>query len=83
MQRVFVASAGLALILTTAAHSQTPAAVRLRAGAAKADFTPKQSDLATATDSIRDHLYARAIVVDDGPPAPRWSGSTWDRRRMW
>ena len=66
MQRVLVASAGLALILTTAAHSQTPTAARLRAGAAKADFTPKESDLATATDSIRDHLYARAIVVDDG-----------------
>src|SRR5437763_15008521 len=38
----------------------------LRAGAAKADITPKQSELPVATDSIRDHLFARAIVVDDG-----------------
>lgn len=30
------------------------------------DITPKESDLATATDSIRDHLFVRAIVVDDG-----------------
>ena len=30
------------------------------------DITPKESDLAIPTDSIRDHLFARAIVVDDG-----------------
>jgi hypothetical protein len=46
--------------------AQTPAAGRLRAGAAKVDITPKESDLKVATDSIRDHLFARAIVVDDG-----------------
>ena len=42
------------------------AAARLRAGAAKVDITPKPADLTIATDSIRDPLYARAIVVDDG-----------------
>ena len=41
-------------------------AARLRAGAHKVDFTPKESDLHVSTDSIRDHLFARAIVVDDG-----------------
>ena len=41
-------------------------AVRLRAGAAKVDITPKASDLQFPTDSIRDHLYARAIVVNNG-----------------
>jgi hypothetical protein len=30
------------------------------------DFTPKETDLRISTDSIRDHLFARAIVVDDG-----------------
>jgi hypothetical protein len=39
---------------------------RLRAGAAKVDVTPKESDLLISTDSIRDHLFVRAIVVDDG-----------------
>jgi hypothetical protein len=38
----------------------------LRARAAKVDITPKESELAVSTDSIRDHLFARAIVVDDG-----------------
>lgn len=39
----------------------------LRAGAAKVDITPRQNDLKNpATDVIRDHLFARAIVVDDG-----------------
>jgi hypothetical protein len=43
-----------------------PPTPRLRAGAARVEITPKQGDLTAATDSIRDPLYARAIVVDDG-----------------
>ena len=46
--------------------AQTAGTARLRAGAAKVDITPSQSQLAIPTDSIRDHLYVRAIVVDDG-----------------
>jgi hypothetical protein len=42
------------------------ATASLRAGAAKVDITPKQSDLTISTDSIRDPLFARAIVVDAG-----------------
>jgi neutral/alkaline ceramidase-like enzyme len=42
------------------------AAGRLRAGAAKVDITPKQTDLPVSTDYIRDHLFVRAIVVDNG-----------------
>jgi len=45
---------------------QTAARKHLRAGAAKVDITPKESELTVATDSIRDHLFARVIVVDDG-----------------
>jgi predicted neutral ceramidase superfamily lipid hydrolase len=48
------------------AGTQTPRLAPLRAGAAKVDITPKPGELAVATDSIRDHLFARAIVVDDG-----------------
>ena len=47
-------------------HSQNAAPGRLRAGAHKVDFTPNERELAVTTDSIRDHLFARAIVVDDG-----------------
>lgn len=41
-------------------------AQRLRVGAAKVDITPSQGDLKVSTDSIRDPLLVRAIVVDDG-----------------
>ncbi len=57
---------GLAICLTGfLASAQSPAG-RLRAGAAKVDITPRADQLQIATDSIRDHLYVRAIVVDDG-----------------
>jgi len=54
------------MITTVANASAQGTAMRLRAGAHKVEFTPKESDLRIATDSIRDHLFARAIVVDDG-----------------
>src|SRR5262245_52516292 len=57
--------AGLLLFAPGIATAQS-AAGQLRVGAAKVDITPKASDLQFATDSIRDHLYARAIVVNNG-----------------
>jgi neutral ceramidase len=48
------------------AHAQSAGGARLRAGAHKVEFTPKASDLQVSTDSIRDPLFARAIVIDDG-----------------
>lgn len=65
MRFFLMASAGL-LLAAGAGYSQSSQPGRLRAGAAKVDITPKESDLAVATDSIRDHLFARAIVVHDG-----------------
>jgi neutral ceramidase len=65
MNRFLTSVLGVALLLAAPAYSQTSAG-RLRAGAAKVEFTPKQSDLRISTDSIRDPLYARAIVVDNG-----------------
>jgi neutral ceramidase len=56
----------LLCLLPTIGHPQNIDAARLRAGSHKVEFTPKATDLQLATDSIRDHLYARAIVVDDG-----------------
>ena len=66
MRHTFFLWAALPLLLTPVLHSQNAAPGRLRAGAAMTDITPKDSDLAVSTDSIRDHLFARAIVVDDG-----------------
>jgi len=65
MRFPFLAAIGL-LFLSGPADSQTPTGPHLRAGAAKVDITPKESDLTISTDSIRDRLFARAIVVDDG-----------------
>ena len=56
----------LALLAVATTYFQTAAGGNLRAGAAKLDITPKISDLLTPTDVIRDHLFARAIVVDNG-----------------
>ncbi len=58
-------SAAWVLLSVCAAYPQN-AAGHLRAGAAKVDITPKESELAIPTDSIRDRLFVRAIVVDDG-----------------
>jgi hypothetical protein len=64
--RVIYLAGALALAAPGWMLAQTPASGRLRAGAAKVDITPRQDQLAIPTDSIRDHLYVRAIVVDDG-----------------
>lgn len=66
MIRSLLTTAGVVLLVATALHSQSAAPGRLRAGAHKVDFTPHERDLAVTTDSIRDPLFTRAIVVDDG-----------------
>lgn len=38
----------------------------LRAGAAKVDVTPAESELPKTYEGIHDHLYSRAIVFDNG-----------------
>jgi neutral ceramidase len=47
--------------------AQTPRAIAaLRVGAAKVDVTPSQGELPKNGYGILDHLYARAIVLDNG-----------------
>jgi neutral ceramidase len=53
----------LTAMLSCAALAQTPAA-SFRAGAAKIDITPAQ--LPKNIEGILDHIYARAIVIDNG-----------------
>jgi len=53
--------AGLAI---PAAFAQNPLA--LKAGAAKVDVTPSASELPKNYEGILDHIYSRAIVVDNG-----------------
>jgi neutral ceramidase len=66
MRHIVTLCTTLVVLFAVAVHGQRAGPPRLRAGAAMADITPQQSDLAIATDSIRDHLFARAVVVDDG-----------------
>jgi hypothetical protein len=57
---LLLAAPGASLALTSVDRGH------LRAGAPKVDITPQKSELAVSTDSIRDHLFVRAVVVDDG-----------------
>lgn len=58
--RVLVATA--LLLLAPSLVAAAPVASELMAGAAKIDITPPESAL-TPGDSIRDHLFVRAIVI--------------------
>ena len=66
MNRLFLTTAGVVLLAAIGLHSQSAVPGRLRAGAHKVSFTPKASELPVSTDSIRDLLFARAIILDDG-----------------
>ena len=44
----------------------TPAVSGLRVGAAKVDVTPSERELPRNSQGILDHLFARAIVLDNG-----------------
>jgi hypothetical protein len=55
-----------ALVLLTLGISQKSFAQAVKAGAAKVDITPGQSELPRNYEGILDHLYARAIVLDNG-----------------
>jgi neutral ceramidase len=56
------------LILTTARSTvcQTVPAGSFRVGAAKVDITPGQNDLPKSYLGVLDHVYSRAIVIDNG-----------------
>ena len=52
--------------LSIAALSPATAAGSLRVGAARVDITPDEKSLPKGFDGINDHIFARAIVIDDG-----------------
>ncbi len=53
----------VALGTSSAAYAQNTG---LRVGAAKVDVTPAENQLPKNYDGILDHIYSRAIVIDDG-----------------
>src|SRR5690242_16894591 len=60
-----LAAAGIVIAfgLSAAAYAQNLA---LRVGAAKVDVTPAPNELPKNYDGILDHIYSRAIVIDNG-----------------
>jgi len=59
-----LATAGIAALgMSVAAYAQNTA---LRVGAAKVDVTPSAKELPKTFDGILDHIYSRAIVIDNG-----------------
>jgi hypothetical protein len=56
----------LALTLPQASFAQGSRTSSLRAGAAKVDVTPAERDLPKTYEGILDHIYSRAIVLENG-----------------
>jgi neutral ceramidase len=61
-----VVSMIFATVAGTQSFAQTAPALALKAGAAKVDVTPAESELPKNYEGIHDHLYSRAIVIDNG-----------------
>ena len=59
-------SAFLLIAASRGSLAQTGPAFPLKAGAAKVDITPAESELPKTYEGILDKLYARTIVVDNG-----------------
>ena len=84
MRSVFAFFVALAAVIPTGGLAQA-----LKAGAAKVDVTPAPSELPKNYEGIFDHLYSRAIVLENGitsaalisvdaggMPDPVWRGVT-------
>src|SRR5689334_18515559 len=84
MRSVFAFLVALAAVIPTGGLAQA-----LKAGAAKVDVTPAPSELPKNYEGIFDHLYSRAIVLENGitsaalisvdaggMPDPVWRGVT-------
>lgn len=53
-------------VAASASFAQSGQASALKVGAAKVDVTPAESELPKNYEGILDHLFSRAIVLDDG-----------------
>jgi neutral ceramidase len=58
--------AALAILIGGIPRESPAQNLPLRAGAARVDVTPAESELPKTYEGILDHLYARAIVLDNG-----------------
>ena len=56
----------IAVLFTAPVMAATPDAGSLRAGAARVDYTPPADQLPRNIIGILDHVYVRALVLDNG-----------------
>jgi len=91
-----VLSSMLLFGLALTSHAQTAMPGPLRVGAAKVDITPSASELPKQFLGVLDHVYSRAIVIDNGTttaalvtvdvilmPIPCGSASVIEFRQSW
>ena len=64
--KMYPAVIATVLILAPQILAQSQPATTLKAGAAKVDITPSESELPKNYLGILDHIYSRAIVIDNG-----------------
>jgi len=69
IRKTFFFTLTMFFVLGITSYAQAQKSNALKVGAAKVDITPDPSELALPTDTIRDHLYVRAIYIDDGSTA--------------
>lgn len=63
MKKLLAAAVIVTMGMSVAAYAQNTA---LRVGAAKVDVTPSVNELPKNYDGILDHIYSRAIIIDNG-----------------
>jgi len=66
LRRCTIMTCLAAFLFALSAFSQNISAGPLRAGAAKIDITPSERDLPKGYLGVLDHVFARAIVIDNG-----------------
>ena len=66
MKTPIIAILTILIIMSTYGASAQSADFHFKAGAAKVDITPDESELPKNMDGILDRLYSRAIVVENG-----------------
>ncbi len=66
MRAYLIVTIALATSVTNLAQAQSARQATFRAGAAKVDVTPSESELPKNWYGVLDRLYSRAIVLDNG-----------------
>jgi hypothetical protein len=61
-----IAAMGIAAAMPVPVHAKPAPTEQLKVGAAKYDITPSKAELPKNIRGVLDHIFARAIVIDNG-----------------